>query len=181
MSEKNALMSRRGFIAGNVITLFVFPLQTSTAQQRKTPLLGWLSSAPGSDPVFDAFRAGLRNLHYVEGRSIQIEAHSVQDSAELRVLAQELVRQQVDVIVTNGRAATRAAQEATATIPIVMAPIDDPYEFVASLSRPSANITGLALQQTEIDAKQVEILKEMGPDVSRLAIFYDYGEAYYAV
>jgi len=71
-------MSRRGFIAGNVITLFVFPLQTSTAQQRKTPLLGWLSSAPGADPMFDAFRAGLRNLDYVEGRSIRIEALSVQ-------------------------------------------------------------------------------------------------------
>src|SRR6266702_8412856 len=181
MSEKNALMSRRCFIAGNVITLLAFPLQTSTAQQRKTSLLGWLSSAPGADPMFDAFRAGLRNLEYVEGRSIRIEARSVQDSAELRMFAQQLVRQQVDVIVTNGRAATRAAQEATATIPIVMAPIDDPYEFVASLARPSGNITGLALQQTEIDAKQIEILKEMVPDVSRLAIFYYYGETYYAL
>jgi putative tryptophan/tyrosine transport system substrate-binding protein len=178
MSEKNAPMSRRGFIAGNVITLFVFPLQTSTAQQRKTPLLGWLSSAPGSDPMFDTFRAGLRNLDYAEGRSIRIEARSVQDSAELRLFAQELVRQQVDVIVASGRAATRAAQEATATIPIVMAPIDDPYEFVASLSRPNGNITGLALQQPEIDAKQIEILKEMVPGLSRLATLDDFGPKY---
>ncbi len=181
MSEKNALMSRRGFIAGNVITLLAFPLQTSTAQQRKTSLLGWLSSAPGADPMFDAFRAGLRNLDYVEGRSIRIEARSVQDSAELRMFAQQLVRQQVDVIVTNGRAATRAAQEATATIPIVMAPVDDPYEFVGSLSRPNSNITGLALQQPEIDAKQIEILKEMVPALSRLAIFFYYGETYYGL
>jgi ABC-type uncharacterized transport system substrate-binding protein len=87
----------------------------------------------------------------------------------------------VDVLVTKGRAATRAVQEATATIPVVMAPVDDPYEFVASLSRPIGNITGLALQQTEIDAKQLEILKEMVPAISRLAIFYYYGETYYAL
>jgi putative ABC transport system substrate-binding protein len=62
-----------------------------------------------------------------------------------------------------------------------MAPIDDPYEFVASLSRPSGNITGLALQQPEIDAKQIEILKEMVPDLSRIAIFFYYGETYYAL
>jgi putative tryptophan/tyrosine transport system substrate-binding protein len=145
------------------------------------PFVGWLSSAPGSDPSLDAFRRGLRELDYVEKRSIRIEAHSAQDNAELRALARELVRQQVDVIVTNGRAATRAAQEATAAIPIVMAPVDDPYEFVASLSRPSGNITGLALQQTEIDAKQIEIMKEMVPGLSRLAIFYYYGETYYAL
>ncbi len=151
------------------------------AQGHKVPFLGWLSSAPGSDPSLDAFRAGLRELDYVEGRSVRVDARSAQDNAELRVLARELVRQQGDVIVTNGRAATRAAQEATAAIPVVMAPVDDPYEFVASLSRPSGNITGLALQQTEIDAKQIEILKEMVPGVSRLAIFYYYGETYYAL
>jgi hypothetical protein len=67
------------------------------------PLLGWLTSAPGSDPLLDAFRAGLRGLDYVEGRSMRLEARSAQDNAELRALARELVRQQVDVIVTNGR------------------------------------------------------------------------------
>ncbi len=105
------------------------------AQGHKVPFLGWLSSAPGSDPSLDAFRAGLRELDYVEGRSVRVDARSAQDNAELRVLARELVRQQVDVIVTNGRAPTRAAQEATAALPVVMAPVDDPYEFVASLSR----------------------------------------------
>jgi putative ABC transport system substrate-binding protein len=123
----------------------------------------------------------MRDLDYVEGRSIHVEARSAQDNAELRGLAREFVRQKVDVIVTNGRAATRAAQEATASIPIVMAPVDDPYEFVASLARPSGNITGLALQQTEVDAKQIEILKEAVPSLSRLAIFYYYGETYYAL
>jgi putative ABC transport system substrate-binding protein len=133
------------------------------------------------DPLLNALRAAMRDLDYVEGRSIHVEARSAQDNAELRGLAREFVRKKVDVIVTNGRAATRAAQEATASIPIVMAPVDDPYEFVASLARPSGNITGLALQQTEVDAKQIEILKEAVPSLSRLAIFYYYGETYYAL
>jgi putative tryptophan/tyrosine transport system substrate-binding protein len=160
-----------------------FPLlpQDTRAQQHKIPVLGWLSSTPGSNPLLEAFRAGLRDLNYFEGRSIRVEPRSAQDNAELRALARELVQQQVDVIVTNGRAATRAAQEATATTPIVMAPVDDPYEFVASLARPSGNITGFALQQTEIDAKQIEILKETVPSLSRLVIFYYYGETYYAL
>jgi putative ABC transport system substrate-binding protein len=179
--RKNALLSRRALIAGSAATFFLCSPQNSSAQRDKIPFLGWLSSTPGSDPLLDAFRAGLRDLNYVEGRSIRIEARSAQDNAELRALARELVRQQVDVVVTNGRAATRAAQEATATVPIVMAPVDDPYEFIASLARPSGNITGLALQQTEIDAKQIEILKETVPSLSRLVIFYYYGETYYAL
>src|SRR5260370_27044851 len=168
-------------VAWPLAALSVCSQQVARAQGHKVPFLGWLSSAPGSDPSLDAFSAGLRELDYVEGRSIRVDARSAQDNAELRALARELVGQQADVMVANGRGATRAAQEATATIPVVMAPVDDPYEFVASLSRPSGNITGLALQQTEIDAKQVEILKEMVPGMSRLAIFYYYGETYYAL
>ena len=179
--RKNALLSRRALIAGATATFFTCLPQTPRAQQHKSPLFGWLSSTPGSDPLLDAFRAGLRDLNYVEGRSIRVDARSAQDNAELRTLAREFAHQQVNVIVTNGRAATRAAQEATARIPIVMAPVDDPYEFVASLARPSGNITGLALQQTELDAKQIEILKETVPSLSRLVIFYYYGETYYAL
>ena len=173
-------MNRRSFITlGGAAA--AWPLAARGQQQQKLPLLGWLSSTPGSDPLLDALRAGLRDLKYAEGRSIRIEARSAQDNAELRALAKEFVRQGANVIVTNGRAATRAAQEATAITPIVMAPVDDPYEFVASLARPSANITGLALQQTEIDAKQIEILRDAVPSLSRLVIFYYYGETYYAL
>jgi len=178
---KEALLSRRALVASAAATLFPYLPLSSRAQQSQIPLLGWLSSTPGSDPLFRGLRAGLRDLSYIEGRSIRVEAYSAQNSAELRALARELVRQQVNVIVANGRAATRAAQEATTTIPVVMAPVDDPYEFVASLARPSDNITGLALQQTDIDAKQIEILKEAVPNLSRLAIFYYYGETYYAL
>jgi putative tryptophan/tyrosine transport system substrate-binding protein len=181
MKEANdALLSRRALILG-AVAFFLLWARHSSAQQHKIPLLGWLSPTVGSNPLLEAFHAGLSELNYVEGRTIRVDARSAQDNAELRALARELVQQQVDVIVTNGRAATRAAQEATATTPIVMAPVDDPYEFVDSLARPSGNITGFALQQTEIDAKQIEILKETVPSLSRLVIFYYYGETYYAL
>jgi putative ABC transport system substrate-binding protein len=173
-------MRRREFLGVLGSAAAAWPL-AARAQRDKIPFVGWLSSTPGFDPLFEALRTGLRELDYVEGRSIHIEASVAQDNAELRGLARELVRRRVDVIVANGRAATRAAQEATATVPIVMAPVDDPYEFVASLARPTGNITGLALQQTEIDAKQIEILKEAVPSLSRLVIFYYYGETYYAL
>jgi putative tryptophan/tyrosine transport system substrate-binding protein len=179
--RKKKLLSRRGVIGAGAAALFLSLAKGSPGQRQKDSLIGWLSSSPGADPLLEAFRAGLRGLGYVEGGSIRIEARSAQDNTELRALARELVRLKVDVLVTKGRAATRAAQEATAAIPVVMAPVDDPYEFVASLSRPTGNITGLALQQTDIDAKQIEILKEMVPAISRLAIFYYYGETYYAL
>jgi putative ABC transport system substrate-binding protein len=174
-------LSRRSVFTTGIAALCLCWTRSSHGQARKSSFLGWLSSTPGADPLLEAFRAGLRALGYIEGRSLRVEARSAQDNTELRALARELVGQQVDVLVTKGRAATRAAQEATAAAPVVMAPVDDPYEFVASLSRPTGNITGLALQQTEIDAKQIEILKEMVPALSRLAIFYYYGETYYAL
>ena len=135
-------LSRRNVIACGVAAVFLYPQQSTSAEPNKIPLLGWLSSTPGSDPLLDAFRTGLRGLDYIEGRSINIRPRSAQSSEDLRALARDLVRQPVDVLVANGRAATRAAQEATAAIPIVMAPVDDPYEFVSSLARPSGNITG---------------------------------------
>jgi putative tryptophan/tyrosine transport system substrate-binding protein len=174
------LLSRRDLVTG-AAGLVLCPQQSFSAEPDKIVNLGWLSSTLGPDPMLDAFRAGLHDLNYVDGQSIYIKARSAQANADLRTLARELVRQHVALLITNGRAATRAAQEATAVIPIVMAPVDDPYEFVASLSRPSGNITGLALQQTEIDAKQIEILKDVVPSLSRLAIFYYYGETYYAL
>jgi putative ABC transport system substrate-binding protein len=176
-----ALLSRRRFLVGAGALSAISP-KSSPAQQAKAPTVGWLASGHTANTLPAAFRAALRDLGYTEGRSIRIEARWAEGNSEkLRELARDLVRQPVDVIVSNGRGATRAAQEATAAIPVVMAPVDDPYEFVASLSRPSGNITGLALQQTEIDAKQIEMLKEIAPQLSRLAILYYYGETYYAL
>jgi putative ABC transport system substrate-binding protein len=110
----------------------------------------------------------------VEGKNIVIESRYAEDKPDrLSELAAELVRAKVDVIVTGGSAVTRRAKEATQTIPIVMAQDSDPVGngFVASLARPGGNITGLASLEPEISGKQVELLKEIIPKLSRLAVF----------
>jgi putative ABC transport system substrate-binding protein len=176
------VLARRFVAAAAAAVALLVPAGQVLAQQDRVPVVGWLTAGSITDPALEAFREGLRSLGYIEGRTVRIEARGGSDDGErLRRTAQELVKERADVIVSNGRVATRAVQEATATVPIVMSPVDDPYEFVASLSRPRGNITGLALQQTSIDAKQIEILKEVMPGLTRLAILYHYGETYYAL
>jgi putative ABC transport system substrate-binding protein len=121
----------------------------------------------------EAFRQGLRELGYVEGKDIVIEYRYAEGKLErLPTLAAELVRLKVDVIVTAGPAATRPAKEATVTISIVMAQVNDPVGngFVASLARPGGNITGLATLGPEISGKHLELLKETVPKLSRVAV-----------
>jgi hypothetical protein len=120
--------TRRSLLIAGAPCIASSALECAHGQKPGVPLLGWLSSTSGADPLLEAFRAALRELNYVEGRSVRVDARSAQDNAQLRELARELVSHKVDVIVTNGRAATRAAQEATASIPILMAPVDDPYD-----------------------------------------------------
>jgi putative tryptophan/tyrosine transport system substrate-binding protein len=122
----------------------------------------------------DAFRLGLRQLGYTEGKDIIIEYRNADGKLDrLNELAIELVRLKVDVIVTAGPAPTRAAKAATAAIPIVMTQDADPVEngFVASLARPGGNITGLSTQTPEISGKQLELLKETVPKLPRQTIF----------
>ena len=124
-------------------------------------------------PRIDAFQQGLRELGYVEGKNIVIEwRHAEGKLDRLPALAAELVRLKVDVIVTAGPTATRPAKEATSTIPIVMTFDDDPVGngFVASLARPGGNITGLSTLAPEISGKQLELLKEIVPRLSRVAV-----------
>ena len=97
------LLSRRDLVTG-AAAFVVCPQQSFSAEPDKIPNLGWLSSTLGPDPQLDAFRAGLRDLNYVDGHSILIKARSAQDNADLRTLARELVRQRVDVLIANGRA-----------------------------------------------------------------------------
>ena len=136
-------------------------------------LLGVGSPSSGSDPSFEAFRQGLRELGYVEGQNLVIEDRYAEGSQErLRDLAAELVRLQVDVMVAEGAAAIRAAQHATRTIPIVMAATADPVGqgFVASLAHPGGNITGLSFLSAELPGKRLEILKETLPQSTRIAV-----------
>ena len=128
-------------------------------------------SAGGSGEREDAFRQGLGALGYVEGQNIVIEWRFAQGkSDQVRLHAAELVQLKVDVIVTGGAADTRAAKEATATIPIVMTNESDPVGtgFVASLARPGGNITGLASLSAELRGKLLELLKETVPRLSHV-------------
>ena len=150
-------------------------LVADAQQSAKVPRIGYLTVASLSSNVarIEAFRQGLRELGYVEGKNIVIEWRSTEWKFERQSeLAAELVRLKVDVIVSSGLTMTRAAKEATATIPIVMAQDSDPVEngFVASLARPGGNITGLSVLSPELSGKQLELLKEIVSKLSRVAV-----------
>ena len=140
----------------------------SDAQPPRVARIGYL--VPIRGPFFEAFREGLRSLGYVEGQNIVIELRSAEGSPErLPALASELVRLKVDVIVASSPPAPQAAKNATGTIPIVFAVVGDPVGegLVASLARPGGNITGLTSIAPEIVGKQLELLREVVPKVSR--------------
>ena len=157
-------------------TIMLTTVCLAEAQQpTKVPRIGYIGGASASavSARIEAFRQALRELGYVEGKSIVIEWRSAEEKAErLPALAAELVRLKVDVIVTCGATNTRAAKEATLTIPIVMAQDSDPVGsgFVASLARPGGNITGLATLAPELSGKRLELLKEIVPRLSRVAV-----------
>ena len=145
-------------------------------QPTKVPVIGRLgASSPSAEAArVEAFRQGLRELGYIEGKSILIEWRFAEGKADrLSALADELVRLNVAVIVTGGGNATQAAKRATSTIPIVMAQSGDPVAdgFAASLARRGANITGLSRLSPELSGKQLELLKEIVPKLSRVAVF----------
>jgi putative tryptophan/tyrosine transport system substrate-binding protein len=156
--------------------MLLAPCFSVQAQQvKKVPRIGYLSATSPSSVSgrTEAFRQALRELGYVEGKNIAIEYRFANGKLDLVPQnAAELVRLKVDVIVTNGPTDTRAANEATVTIPIVMAQDSDPVGsgFVASLARPGGNITGLSTLSPELSGKQLELLKEIVPKLSRVAI-----------
>jgi putative tryptophan/tyrosine transport system substrate-binding protein len=157
--------------------MFLAVSYSASAQQpAKIPLIGYLTQASlaAVAPRTEAFRLGLKELGYVEGKNIVIEYRSPEGKFDrLPALAAELVHLKVDVIVTAGAGATRPAKAATVKIPIVMAQDDDPVAngFVASLARPGGNITGLATLSPELSGKRLELLKEVVPKLSRVAVF----------
>ena len=159
-----------------LLVLLVGWVEMAEAQQpAKVPRIGFFS-APSLSAVSartEAFRQGLRELGYVEGKNIVIEWRSAEGKLDrLPALATELVRLKVDVIVTTGATNTRAAKEATTTIPIVMAQDPDPVGngFVASLARPGGTITGLSSLTADLSGKRLELLKEILPKLSRVAV-----------
>jgi len=147
-------------------------------QTGKIPRIGYLSSLSASSDSSrnDAFRQGLKELGYVEEKNVAIEYEFAQGKLDrLPDLAGELVRLKVDVIVVGGSTATRAAKNATKLIPIVMINVTDPVVlgFVVSLARPGGNITGLSNLAPELGGKRLELLKEIVPQLSRVAVLGD--------
>lgn len=160
------------------LLLVISPYAGRAQQVRSnTPRIGVLMGAlPEGGPHAEALREGLRENGYIEGQNIAVEWRWARgDVTRLPVLAEELVRLKVDVIVANSNAPIRAAQKATGTIPIVMVYSLNPIAvgFAASLARPGGNITGLTLEFPELHGKRLQLLKEMVPNLSRVAVLWD--------
>jgi putative ABC transport system substrate-binding protein len=158
--------------------LFAAPIASFAQPRTKLARIGVLvvPSASDYEARTDALRAGLRDLGYVEGANAQIELRSAEGRFDrLPELAAELVRQNVDVIVVAGTPAIRAAMQATRTIPIVIAAVGDAVAggHVESLSRPGGNVTGSTYFAPELATKQLELLKEAFPQLTRVAVVFN--------
>jgi putative tryptophan/tyrosine transport system substrate-binding protein len=169
-------MRRRAFIKVIVGTAVAWPLVARAQQPAKVPRIGFLRFGPASayaDRV-EALRTGLRDLGYIEGKSIVIEFRWAETVDKLPELAAELVRMNVDVIFAMSSTEAEPVRQATKTIPIVFALHADPVGLghVASLARPGGNITGLTIILTDLVAKQLEILKEAVPQATRIGVLF---------
>jgi putative tryptophan/tyrosine transport system substrate-binding protein len=168
--------SKSAILCGALLLAFSFPAEAQ--QPAKVPRIGFLSGGDpsNSEPNFEAFRQGLRDLGYVEGKSIFFEHRSFQGRQNrIATVVAELVELKVDVLVLIALPSIRAAKQATKTIPIVMLATVDPVAsgLVDSLARPGGNITGLARLARELGGKRLELLKEMVPTISRVGVLRD--------
>lgn len=169
MRRRQFIACLAGAIAGPA--LLPRPLVAQTGKSYRIGVLETIARERNA-PNFDALRQGLQERGYIEGRNVRFEYRSANGQADrFPTLAAELVRLGVDLIVTRGTPAARAAKAATSTIPIVMAAIGEPLEvgIVASLAQPGGNITGMTAYVGELSGKRVELLKEAFPHVSRIA------------
>jgi putative ABC transport system substrate-binding protein len=167
-------MKRREFISllGGAAA---WPIAARAQQAGKMYRLGILEPIPAARNAanLNALRKGLQELGYVEGRNLVIEYRSADVADRFPELASELVRLKVDLIVTRGTPAAIAAKDATGTIPVVMATMGGPGAIVPSFARPGGNITGVITFSTELTGKRVEIIKELIPNVSRIALLHN--------
>ena len=174
-------MRRREFITLLGGAAATWPL-ASQAQPLKVARIGFLGLVSPSSQAsrVAAFRAGLRDLGWIEGRNLLIEFRWAEGNYDrLPALAEELLRLNIDVLVTHGAAGALAAKKATSTIPIVITAVSDMLALglVSSLSRPGGNVTGLSAFAAELTAKRLELIKEAVPSVTRVAILLNPGNA----
>jgi putative tryptophan/tyrosine transport system substrate-binding protein len=154
--------------------LTLFPSETQPAT--KVPRIGVLLVGSPEGPGLKAFRQGLRDLGYIEGKNIAIEYRFTKGKPEeISGLAADLVHKKVDVIITSGTALAQAIQQATTTTPIVLVVTGDPVGtgLVASLARPGGNITGFSIMSPELSGKRLELLKEAAPKIERVGVLWD--------
>jgi putative ABC transport system substrate-binding protein len=164
-------MDRRVFLGTLAGGLFAAPLAAGAQRASKVVTIGILAIEPF--PPIDSFRQRLQELGYIEGKNVSFESRYAEGrNQRFRELAEELVATRVDVILTWGTPALLAAKQATKTIPIVMGAIGDPIASgaVLSLARPGGNVTGLSSQASELEGKRLELLKELVPNLSHIAV-----------
>ena len=164
-------IARRKFLATLGGAAAAWPL-AARAQQPAMPVIGHLESGgPGNPTYHTAFRKGLNELGYVEGRSVAIEYRTAEHYDRLPALAAELVRRPVTVMYTTGDVASLVAKTATAMTPIVFAMGEDPIQagLVVSLNRPGGNITGVSFFSGTLAAKWLEYLRELIPQTTTIA------------
>ena len=155
-----------------VLPLFLYEAQPAA----KVPRIGVLLVGSAGGPALEAFRQGLHDLNYIEGKNIIIEYRFAKGNPDrIPDLAADLIHKKVDVIITAGTAQARVIQQATATIPIILAVSGDPVAtgLVASLARPGKNITGLSMISPELSGKGLELLKEAVPKIGRVGVLWD--------
>jgi len=172
------MINRRTFLAGTGAVLLAVPLDAEAQQAGRVHRIGFLSLQSGPTSTTEAFHQGLRELGYVEGRNLIIEYRWASRKEErLPELAAELVRLKVEVIVTAAAPTIEAARRATSTIPIVMAAVADPVGsgLVANLARPGGNVTGLTALSTELAGKRLQLVHELVPKVTRVAVLAHHG------
>jgi putative ABC transport system substrate-binding protein len=166
------------FVLAFALIVTAAPLAADAQPAEKVYRIGMLEAIPAARNAanLDALRQGLRELGYVEGRNLVIEYRSADGRAErFPDLAANLVQLKVDLIVTRGTPATRAAKEATDIIPVVMATMGSPSPIVVSFANPGGNITGMTTYSTELIGKRIELLKEAVPRLSRVALLHNMG------
>jgi putative ABC transport system substrate-binding protein len=168
-------MKRREFITllGGGAAQVIWPLVARAQQVGKRPLVGVLVTLSAPHPFAEALRSGMRDLGYIEGHNIAFEWRYADAQFSRAVeLAAELVRLQVDVIAAYHTPAVKAAMNATGTIPIVMSPAGAPVEsgLVESLARPGGNVTGLSNMEAELGGKRLDLLREIIPGLTRVAV-----------
>jgi len=173
-------MDRRLFVAMVAGSVLVATLGVEGQAPPKGHRIGYLSIGSASDPrrvaIADAFRQAMHDLGYIENKNITIESRFAEGTYDpLARLAAELIKSRVDVIVAYSTPAAKAALGATKTIPIVMTGVVDPVAtgLVASLGRPGGNVTGMSLMAPEIVGKQMQLLKELVPKISRVAVLWN--------